>query len=464
MAQKNVILCIDDEPTILQALKTELKSIFDKDFLIEVAEDGKDALDLVNELLAESYEIFLVISDYLMPEMKGDEVLKMIHQQSPESITIMLTGQATIEGVANAVKNAKLYRYIAKPWQIEDFKLTVKEAINTYIKNSQLKIKNQRLEELNKEQNALIEQLHQKEKSLQQSLYKEIKLKEASSRFVPEEYLSFLQKESLIDVHLGDHVTDVMTVMFSDLRSFTSISEEMTPQQNFDFINAYLGRVSPLVRKNSGFIVKYLGDGLMAIFPDNADSAVQAGIDKLKQVNIYNAECVKLGLPSISVGIGVNTGYMMVGMVGEARRMQGDAFSDTVNIASRIENLSKHYSTSFIITAATKEALADASRYNIRFLDKVQVKGKQKPLSLYEVYDADLPPFRAFKQESQQQYEQAVQHYYSQEFSEAQSLLLKILKKNPDDKLVLHHLTKATQCLENGVTENWTDVTIMTCK
>ena len=289
-------------------------------------------------------------------------------------------------------------------------------------------------------------------------------LNKAAQRFVPREYLSFLDKDSLVDIHLGDHVTDEMTVMFSDLRSFTTISEDMTPQQNFDFINAYLGRVSPAVRKNGGFIVKYLGDGIMAIFPGDADSGVQAGIDKLNQVNIYNAERAKQNRLPIGVGIGVNTGHMMVGMVGEAGRMQGDAFSDDVNLTSRVEGLTKHYSVSFIITEATKNALADFSKYNIRFLDKVQVKGKLKALVLYEVYDADLPQFRALKKESHERYEQAMQHYYAQEFAEAQSILFDVLQKNPKDKVAWHHLIKSTQCLEDGVPENWTGVTIMTSK
>ena len=116
--------------------------------------------------------------------------------------------------------------------------------------------------------------------------------------------------------------------MFSDLRSFTTISEEMTPQENFNFVNAYLGRVSPVVRDFNGFIVKYLGDGIMAIFPECADDGVQAGIEKLDRVNLYNEERIKEGRLPIKIGIGVNTGHMMVGMVGEKGRMQGDAFSD----------------------------------------------------------------------------------------------------------------------------------------
>lgn len=118
---KKIILCIDDDSTILNSLKTELKSIFPKDYLIEVAESGHEALELVDELIADSHQISLVISDYLMPQMKGDEVLKHIHSKSPNTIKIMLTGQATIEGVANAIKDARLYRYMSKPWQEEDF-------------------------------------------------------------------------------------------------------------------------------------------------------------------------------------------------------------------------------------------------------------------------------------------------------------------------------------------------------
>ena len=289
-------------------------------------------------------------------------------------------------------------------------------------------------------------------------------LNKAARRFVPREYLSFLQKDSLVDIHLGDHVTDEMTVMFSDLRSFTAISEDMSPQQNFDFVNSYLGRVSPMVRKNGGFIVKYLGDGIMAIFPGDADSGVQAGIDKLNQVNIYNAERIEQRRLPIEIGIGVNTGHMMVGMIGEAGRMQGDAFSDDVNLTSRVEALTKYYSVSFIITAATKNSLVDSSGYSIRFLDKVRVKGKQKTLTLYEVYDADLIESRLLKQKTHQRYESAMQHFYAQEFSEAQLLLLDVLQQNPKDKVAWRHLMAVTKCIENGVDDNWTGTTIMTSK
>ena len=289
-------------------------------------------------------------------------------------------------------------------------------------------------------------------------------MNQAASRFVPAEYLSFLHKESLVDIKLGDHVTDEMTVMFTDLRSFTSISEEMTPQENFNFVNSYLGRVSPVVRDYSGFIVKYLGDGIMAIFPESADDGVQAGIKKLSRVNFYNEERARAGRLPIKIGIGVNTGHMMVGMVGEAGRIQGDAFSDNVNLTSRLEGLTKFYNVSFIISAATKDALKDPSKYNIRYLDKVQVKGKMKALDLYEVFDSDLPEMLSLKQETLGMYQEAMRHYFAKDFSVTQSLLFKVLQKNPNDKVAWHHLMNTTRNLENGISDTWTGVNVMASK
>lgn len=289
-------------------------------------------------------------------------------------------------------------------------------------------------------------------------------MNQAANRFVPQEYLGFLRKESIIDMGLGDYVTGEMTIMFSDLRGFTSISETMTPQENFAFINSYLGRVSPVVRQHSGFIIKYLGDGIHAVFPRSADDAVRAGIEKLMQVNEYNGYRAGKGRLPIGVGIGVNTGHIMVGMVGEEHRMQGDAFADDVNLTARLEGLTKFYHVSLIVSSAAHERLVDPAQYNIRFLDKVQVKGRKNALDLYEVYDADLPQMRQLKQETQAEYEAALRLYYAREFAAAQNILFSVLQRNPRDKVAWHHLVQATQLADQGVPPGWTGVTVMTEK
>jgi PAS domain S-box-containing protein len=158
MNNKPVVICVDDEPIILESLKIELKKALGEEHLLETAEGGEDALELVEELLGEGREIVAVISDYLMPNIKGDELLKQIHRISPKTIKIMLTGQADLEAVANTIKHAKLYRYIAKPWQSEDLKLTLKEAINSYFMEKQLAEQNAKLHKLNQELENLVEE------------------------------------------------------------------------------------------------------------------------------------------------------------------------------------------------------------------------------------------------------------------------------------------------------------------
>ncbi|MEG4395277.1 PAS domain S-box protein [Microcoleus sp. BROC3] len=158
MNNKPVIICVDDEPIILESLKIELKKALGEEHLLETAEGGEDALELMEELLAEGCEIVAVICDYLMPNIKGDELLKQIHIILPKTIKIMLTGQADLEAVANTIKYAKLYRYISKPWQSEDLKLTVKEAVNSYFMEKQLTEQNVQLQKLNQELETLVEE------------------------------------------------------------------------------------------------------------------------------------------------------------------------------------------------------------------------------------------------------------------------------------------------------------------
>ncbi len=186
---KAYILCVDDEKMVLDSLKTELKDKFGKEYRIETAENATDALDLINDLLTEKDEVPVVISDYVMPLIKGDELLGNIHQISPKTLKILLTGQATMEGVTNSINNANLYRYIAKPWEPNDLAMTVTEAIRSYFQDKQLEIQNAQLKELNAglekkveertreihEKNQLLQQknleLEQKNKDITDSLY-----------------------------------------------------------------------------------------------------------------------------------------------------------------------------------------------------------------------------------------------------------------------------------------------------
>lgn len=159
---KPIIICVDDEQTILDSLEIELQKTLGDEYLIETAAGSEEALELLAELLNEQYEVPLVISDYLMPYIKGDELLKRIHALSPKTLKIMLTGQADLEAVGNAIKYANLYRYIAKPWQFEDLKLTVQEAVNSYLQEKKIDQQTLQLQHMNQELEQLNTSLEQK--------------------------------------------------------------------------------------------------------------------------------------------------------------------------------------------------------------------------------------------------------------------------------------------------------------
>ncbi len=146
---KLVIICTDDEPSILSSLNLEINKNFADTCTIELVENAEETLEICEELSEDGDEIALVISDYIMPEMKGDELLKRIHLLLPKTIKVMLTGQADIEAVGNAVKHANLYRYISKPWQPDDLKLTIKEALNSYLQDKKITKYTHKLEKTN---------------------------------------------------------------------------------------------------------------------------------------------------------------------------------------------------------------------------------------------------------------------------------------------------------------------------
>ncbi len=144
---KPVIICVDDEPTVLESLKIELKRVLNGQCLVETAEGGLEALELIQELHQGNYEVALVLADYIMPDIRGDELLRQIHKLSSYTLNIMISGQADLEAVGNAIRHARLYRYIAKPWQVEDLRGTVLEAIQSYLRDRKLEAQNIKLQQ-----------------------------------------------------------------------------------------------------------------------------------------------------------------------------------------------------------------------------------------------------------------------------------------------------------------------------
>ena len=215
------------------------------------------------------------------------------------------------------------------------------------------------------------------------------KINEAYSRFVPNEFLKLLEKESMLDVKLGDHIQKEMTILFSDIRQFTEMSEKMTPQENFNFLNSYLEVIGPIIRKHNGFIDKYIGDAIMALFAGEPDDALLAAIEMQEELRIFNFERASRGLEPVKVGIGIHTGNLILGTIGEKERMEGTVIADAVNLASRIESLTKEYYTSILVSEFSVRKMKNPKQFLLREIDYVVVKGKSNVITVLECFDID---------------------------------------------------------------------------
>jgi class 3 adenylate cyclase len=285
----------------------------------------------------------------------------------------------------------------------------------------------------------------------------------AYDRFVPHEFLSFLHKESITDVQLGDHVQQEMTILFSDIRSFTTVSERMTPEENFQFINTYLGTMGPIVRDYHGFIDKYIGDGIMALFL-RAEDAVDASIAMLQTLLQCNhSHLFRRDVP-LKIGIGLNTGCLMLGTIGEHNRMEGTVISDAVNLSSRTEGLTKLYGASLLITQHTFQQLQAPEQYLIRVIDRVKVKGKAETVVVYEVCDGDPPDLRDHKAATKADFEAAIGLYQHRAFAAAKVLFEACGQCYPRDQAVEIYIKRCTFYLQNGYDTDWDGVTQLDVK
>ena len=382
------ILVVDDEPVNVQALVNFLTLA---KYDVVTAADGQEALDHLS--LGSPCDIVLL--DVMMPKMSGFDVCQRIRERySPAELpVILLTAMNRVSDLVNGF-GAGANDYLTKPFASDELMARV-------------------------------------------SVHLELaKISDSYARFVPREFLEQLGKDRIIDVGLGDQVQREMTVLFSDIRNFTRMSERMTPAETFNFINQYLGAMEPAISGHSGIIDKYVGDAVMALFPHRADDAVHGALEMIRRLAAWNTQRGERGELPVKIGIGLHTGSLMLGTVGARDRMETTVISDAVNLASRVESLTKIYRLPLIITEETYFALQDPSAVSVRRIDRVLVQGKSQPVVLYEVLDADDLAVRLSKQQALVDFEAGQSRYEARDFLGAIGHLERALACSPSDTVV----------------------------
>lgn len=284
----------------------------------------------------------------------------------------------------------------------------------------------------------------------------------ATFRFVPQQFLEILGRKTITEVYRGDNTSLDMTVMFCDIRGFTTLCESRAPQRNFRFINQFLEVMEPCIHDHGGFVGQYLGDGFLALFPRDGSDPVRAAVEMQIALGPFNAAQVEAGEKAIQVGIGLHSGRVMLGTIGGGSRLDAGVVSDVVNTASRVEGLSKMYGAPVVVSEATAAILGPAHAWTMRELDAVVVKGRKAPLQALEVLDGEPDAAaRADKDAHAHDYAQGLAAFRAGDMTDARTCFERLPDRFAARTLWLQ---RCDWYLEHGLPDRWDGVVRLTVK
>jgi class 3 adenylate cyclase len=259
--------------------------------------------------------------------------------------------------------------------------------------------------------------------------------------------MEHLGVSDITKMKLGYCVQREITILFFDIRSFSISSEMMTTKENFLFINQILGIAGPIIREYNGFVDKYIGDAVMALF-DNGLDAVRAGIELYRSLIVNLNTKVTTGIDSITIGVGIHTGSVMMGIIGENERLSSTVISANVNLASRVESLSKQTGSSMLITKDTLNQLSgNEDEFAYRFIGMVQVAGVNEVIGLFDMLDALSDRDRRFRLATKKVFESGVRRFHTKDYGAAVKRFEKVVAADPNDICAAHHLLEAKKRL-----------------
>lgn len=423
------VLVVDDEESNIATVSAVLRSA---GCVVLAAKSGEEGLHI-----AASRQPDIILLDVKMPGVDGYQAARSLsaNEQTNSIPIIMVTSLSGIEDRTRAL-NAGAVDFLTKPVEAAELQAKVSSLARLKSYNDEMK---RRQAELRNELAGQGEQLRT--------------LLEVFARFVPQEFLQALEKVDIAEVKLGDSVKLNLAILFSDIRSFTTLSEKMSPEQCFRFLNSYLKRMNPYVWENEGFIDKYIGDAIMALFPMGTSSAISAAVAMLSHIPVYNSQRAHYGYPPIGIGIGIHTGPVMLGVIGHERFMQGTAVSDAVNLASRLQELTKIYGVSLVVSSDALFDLKDPNSFSCRFLDKLRLRGKAEAVSVYEVFDGDPPRTRKQKEDTRSEFEKGIYDFHAGHFAQALAHFAALLKEENHDPPVEIYRRRCIRAIKLGMTD-----------
>lgn len=357
MSAKFSILYVDDEPQNL----ISFKATFRRDFTIFTATSGEEGIEIMHK-----NEIHLIITDQRMPEMTGVQFLEKTRADYPDAIRMVLTGFSDVEAIIDAINNGQVFRYITKPWDETELRMTIENAKQFYL-----------LQQKNKQ---LVIELHHKVEEQEKTL-------KLFMKYVPESVVEKALNDTTDSIFEGEQKN--IAVLFCDIRGFTPMSESLSPREVVAFLNDYYSIMTEVVKRHNGTVNQFVGDEVFAIFgvplatPNNEENAVYCALEMMQKLSLLNDKYQGKMQREIQVGIGVNCGEVVAGNLGSEEKISYSVTGDTVNTGKRIESLTKDNPNSILISDPVYQKLQDF--LEVKVWDLMEVKGKKDLIQVYEV-------------------------------------------------------------------------------
>ena len=461
------ILLVDDSKTIRTHVRSILQHAED-DYQVVDKEDGYEALKWLS-LQPQKALPDLVILDRNMPNMSGDDCIRVLKSDRfwKRIPVLFLTAQEEMTELVKGLAELEAEDYLPKPFDPREFLARVKVLIRI-----------KKAEDLTHQLNSDLEH----SLVLQKQAYDElkttkIKLAETEAaakltgvfeKFVPKEFMNRIAPEGLENLIFGHAESDFVTILFSDIRAFTEISENLSPQELMDFLNGYLREMNPPIMEHQGFVDKFIGDAMMCIFgtpiphDDDPDRAVRAAIRMMTDLKVFNDKRSAEGKMPIDHGMGINTDSIVSGNIGSPKRMDYTVIGDGVNLAARIESACKQYGAHILISEFTYKAVK--ATYRTRQVDYVIVKGKTEPVGVYEVLDFHDDSSYPNLVEALGIFNDGYRSWNEAKWDQAVKLFKDVKKLNPNDKAAQLYLDRCDHMKKNPPKGDWNGVWVMTTK
>ncbi|MEI7025490.1 HAMP domain-containing protein [Paenibacillus sp. y28] len=276
------------------------------------------------------------------------------------------------------------------------------------------------------------------------------RLSEAYYRFVPQQFLRTLGKDSILDVELGDQSQREMTLLVSSTRNFYQMSRKLTPFENFNFINSFLKRFSPVVHKHDGMINKYLGAGFLALYPHFSEKAIYTAVEMRRMLEVYNTHRANSRYAPIDVGLAIHKGALMLGVIGEEQRMEGSVISEHVGLVQELEKATARLGVSILVTEEALGGINRPYRFQLRSLGRVQLHGEERAITLYDVFEGDSEEVAKLKKQTKDRFEQAVLLYQAGRFFDARESFVEVIRMNRWDEAAKLYFYACDEFFQNG--------------